>query len=176
MTLKLHERLRTLGRSGVAGLALLLLAALAYVTLVVPLDQKIDGLRMEVARTQARMTGRLSPAERSDRALTSFYGYFPRADSSPLWLGKIYDAAKEAGVRLASGEYEFQRVEGLRLGRYRMSLPVQGSYEQVREFVAVVLKEVPAASLDDIALRREDIGSSELEARLRLTLYMDLSQ
>lgn len=176
MKLNFRERLHTVGRAGIAGIALLLLAAVTYVAVVIPLHEDVAALRAEVAQTQARMTGRLSPAERRDMALSSFYGYFPRADSSPLWLGKIYGAAKETGVRLASGEYEFQRVEGLRLGRYRMSLPVHGSYEQVRDFVATVLQEVPAASLDDIALRREDIGSPELEARLRLTLYMDSAQ
>lgn len=176
LTRNVVEHLRGVGRAGVTGIALLILAAVAYVLFVIPLHENVRTLATEVADTQARMTGRLSPAERRDMQLSSFYGYFPQADSSPLWLGKIYGAAKQAGVELASGEYEFQRTDGSRLGRYRMSLPAHGSYEQLREFVAAVLQEVPAASLDDISLRREDIGSPDLEARLRLTLYMDSSR
>ena len=108
--------------------------------------------------------------------MNSFYSFFPKSQSSPLWLGKIYDAARQTGIKLTSGEYEFQRTTGSRLGRYRISLPAHGSYEQVRNFIAAVLKEVPAASLDDISLRREAIESPDLEARLRLTLFMESDQ
>jgi hypothetical protein len=51
-------------------------------------------------------------------------------------------------------------------------LPVKGSYEQIRGFVAAVLNDVPAAALEDIGLRRDAIGARTLEARLKLTLFL----
>lgn len=171
----LHQA-RSIGTAGLVGAALLLIALLAYGAMVVPLYDEIASLKSEVAEARARITGRLSPAATRDAELSSFYSFFPKSHSSPLWLGKIYGAAEETGVTLTSGEYEFQRTTGSRLGRYRISLPTHGSYEQVREFIAAVLKEVPAAALDDISLRREAIESPDLEARLRLTLYMEAGQ
>ncbi|HEY9397248.1 MAG TPA: hypothetical protein VIQ28_06470 [Burkholderiales bacterium] len=167
---------RSVGTAGLVGAALLLIAVLAYGAMVVPLYDKIASLNDEVAEARARITGHLSPAATRTAELSSFYSFFPKSQSSPLWLGKIYGAAKETGVTLTSGEYEFQRTKESRLGRYRISLPAHGSYEQVREFIAAVLKEVPAAALDDISLRREAIESTDLEARLRLTLYMEAGQ
>jgi len=172
----LIARARTLGALPLAGAALIALALLLYLVAVVPLYDQVESLRGEVVQTRERLTGQVSPQEAQGEELSSFYGFFPESHSSPVWLGKIYGAAKETGVRLASGEYELQQVKDSRLLRYRISLPAHGSYEQVREFVAAVLQEVPAVSLDDIALRREDIHSSEVEARLRLTLYMGLER
>ena len=171
----LHQA-RNVGTAGLVGAALLIIGVLAYSTMVVPLYDEIASLNGEVAATRARMTGRLSPAAARDAELSSFYSFFPKSQSSPLWLGKIYGAAKQTGIRLTSGEYEFQRTTGSRLGRYRISLPAHGSYEQVRDFIAAVLRDVPAASLDDISLRREAIESPDLEARLRLTLFMEFDQ
>lgn len=171
----LHQ-VRTVGTAGLVGAALLIIAVLAYGTMVAPLYDEIASLNGKVAETRARITGHLSPAATRDAELNSFYSFFPKSQSSPLWLGKIYGAAKQTGVTLTSGEYEFQRTTGSRLGRYRISLPAHGSYEQVRDFVAAVLKDVPAVSLDDISLRREAIESPDLEARLRLTLFMEFDQ
>lgn len=172
----LLHRARSVGTAGIVGAALLAVAVLSYATMVFPLHDEVVTLRGKVADTRAQITGSTSPAVTRDAELNSFYSFFPRSHSSPLWLGKIYGAAKETGITLASGEYEFQRTTGSRLGRYRITLPAHGSYEQVREFIAAVLKEVPAAALDDISLRREAIESPDLEARLRLTLYMEAGQ
>lgn len=169
----LYSRIIGFGLPAVIGSVLIAAVALVYATIVVPLYEETSALRTEIADTRARISGRVSPAEMRGEALSSFYSYFPRADSAPLWLGKIYDAAAQSGITLTSGEYEFQRTDGTRLGRYRISLPAHGSYEQIRRFIATVLHEVPAASLDDISLRREDIASPDVEARLRLTLYME---
>ena len=171
----LHQA-RSVGTAGLVGAALLIVAVLTYAAMVVPLYDEVASLNGEVAEARARITGRLSPAATRDAELNSFYSFFPKSQSSPLWLGKIYDAARQTGIKLTSGEYEFQRTTGSRLGRYRISLPAHGSYEQVRNFIAAVLKEVPAASLDDISLRREAIESPDLEARLRLTLFMESDQ
>jgi hypothetical protein len=57
-----------------------------------------------------------------------------------------------------------------RLVRYRMTLPVSGTYPQVRAFVVDVLRDVPAAALDDIQLRRDAAG--RIEARVRFSLFL----
>ncbi|MBX6393955.1 MAG: hypothetical protein IRY96_10805, partial [Burkholderiales bacterium] len=114
MKLELFRPLTAIGRAGIAGVALLAGAAAFYLVAGVPLRAEVLALRAEVADARARLTGRLTPAERRDLQLSSFYSYFPQKDSTPLWLGKIYGAAKETGVTLASGEYELQRTKDMR--------------------------------------------------------------
>lgn len=161
-----------LGPLGLASLVLIALALLAHLLLVQPLATEVEQLRSELLHTRSRLTGDPAQARGPHEALQNFYSFFPAPRSSPLWLGKIYEAAQNSGVQLISGEYQFERPSGERLGRYRLTLPVQGSYEQLREFIAGVLEAVPAVSLDDVTLRREDAGSPLLDARLRLTLYL----
>jgi hypothetical protein len=59
-----------------------------------------------------------------------------------------------------------------RLCRYRVRLPLVGSYLQIRAFVEQSLQELPFASLDELSLRREGIASGELEAGLTLSLHL----
>ena len=53
-----------------------------------------------------------------------------------------------------------------------MTLPVSGSYEQVRGFIAAALRDVPSLALDDIEFQREKIGDAQLETKVNMTLYL----
>ena len=58
------------------------------------------------------------------------------------------------------------------LAAYRVTLPVRGSYAQVRQFVGHVLKDMPTASLDAVRFDRRKAGDAQLEAQVRLTIYL----
>jgi hypothetical protein len=75
-------------------------------------------------------------------------------------------------LTLDLGEYSMVQERGSRLARYQITLPLKGNYAQIRSFIGEVLREVPASSLDDIALKREAIGSPLLDARIKLTLFV----
>jgi hypothetical protein len=49
---------------------------------------------------------------------------------------------------------------------------VRGGYAQIREFVAASLKAVPALALDELAFERPKISETQVQARVRLTLYL----
>ena len=59
-----------------------------------------------------------------------------------------------------------------KLTRYQLTLPVKGSYRQIRGFIAQVLTDVPASALEEIGFRRDTVGTDRIDARLRLTLYL----
>jgi len=172
---RLREKVEALGAAGVVGVALLVFAATLYAAAVAPLAQERATLRAEAERMQQRlkMTGSTAGAKGSlPEQLERFYAFFPPPQSSPDWLGKINAAAKAKGLVLQSGEYKLDRSPDSRLARYQITLPVTGSYAQLRGFVGQVLADVPAAALEEITLRRESVSSPRLEARIRLTLYL----
>ena len=111
-------------------------------------------------------------ASASGDRLANFYAFFPPLNSTPDWLRRIFALAEAQGLRLEAGEYKLTRERDLQLSRYELNLPVRGSYAQIREFVAQVLTEVPASSLDELRLKRDDPSSSTVEARIKLTLYL----
>jgi len=175
------ERLRAaLGPAGMAGCALLVAIAVLYVTAVMPQRSTRDALIAEAQELHSRYRmpgaalagGRIGIADQ----LRTFYGFFPALESTPEWLARIFAAAEREGLTLPSGEYRDSREREARLIRYQITLPVKGSYLQIQRFIAAVLAEVPALSLDDISLKREHIGEQSLEARLRFTLFLGNSE
>ncbi len=173
---RLREIVEALGPAGVVGVALLVFATAFYGTAAVPRAQERATLRAEADRMQERlrMSGALAGGAKGTLAeqLATFHAFFPPPQSSPDWLGRIHAAAKAKGLVLQSGEYKLERSADSRLARYQIVLPVAGSYAQIRGFVGQVLADVPAAALEEIVMRRENVASPRLEARIRLTLYL----
>jgi Tfp pilus assembly protein PilO len=167
---------RLLRRAGwpalVAGL-LVLVAILLYALGVRALQREVADLKLqaEAARTKLRsgsLATRKAPATVAEQ-LRTFQAFFPRADSLPHWLDTIHTIGRGSGLLIRSGEYRLERPEQ-GPWRYHVTLPVSGSYLQVRQFITFVLREVPSASLDDVQLRR-DAGSERVDARLRFSLH-----
>ncbi|HSD44483.1 MAG TPA: hypothetical protein VLD36_21795 [Burkholderiales bacterium] len=170
---RLREELERLGWPGVVGLGLLAFAAMIAVSALLPLRAEVARLRGEADELQRRIGGGERAARPQVRdQLATFYAFFPPSDSSPDWLGKIHAIAQAKGVQLASGEYRLERAPSPRLRRYQMTLPVQGTYAQIRGFVGEVLEQVPAAVVEEVSLKRESVETQRVEARVRLTLYL----
>jgi Tfp pilus assembly protein PilO len=172
---ELRDAAGRLGWTGRLGLVLLAVAAVLQVVRVMALERDIDALQTEAGNLQQRLRsgqGLGRPNETSAEQLATFYAYFPQGDAAPALLGKIHAAAARNGIVLRSGEYKFDRQPDQKLARYYVTLPVVGSYSQLRKFIAAVLADVPAASIDEIQMRRESIANTSLEARIRLSLYL----
>lgn len=170
---RLRAAVEQLGRAGVVGIALLGFAVAFHFSTVDPLATELAGLRAEADDLQQRLQPGLGGAKGTPaEQLATFYAFFPPPESSPDWLGKINAAARAKGLVLRSGEYKLERSADQKLARYQITLPVVGSYAQIRGFVGQVLADVPAAALEEITLRRESVSNPTLEARIRLTLYL----
>lgn len=160
---------------GMAGIALIVLAAGFALSALLPAQQRIEALRADVSDLRARLkSGGESanvPVARATQ-LENFYAFFPAVESLPDWVGHVHTTAARNGLVLDSGDYLLERRKGARLAQYQITLPVRGSYSQIRGFVAEVLDKVPAAALDDIVVKRENIGAPALEARLRFVVYL----
>lgn len=84
----------------------------------------------------------------------------------------VFAEAADAGISLPQGDYNLAPdVEGS-YGKLQISLPVKGTYKQIRAFTTGLLEKLPPLSLDEISFRRESIKSATVEARVRMTLYL----
>lgn len=168
--------LRRLGWPGMAGLALAAVAAALYLALLLPARSQLEAARQatwsarELARRAAHRGG--MEAESDASRLAVFYRALPPASSLPDWLSKVYRAARDQSIGLDRGEYKFGRDKGAKLAVYHINLPVRGSYVQIRKFVEQVLNQIPAAALEGISFKREDIGNRTVEARVGFSLYL----
>lgn len=165
-----------LGWPGMAGAALLAFALAFQLTAVSTFNTELDARRAEATRLSARYQIALKePAAVKPGAtqqLATFYEFFPPAKTVPDWLSRLNQVAAKHGVTLERGEYKLVQEQGWKLQRYQMILPVKGSYAQIRAFIADALVAVPAAAVNEIALKRDGVAATTLEAQIRLTLFL----
>ncbi len=162
-------------REKLGGMALfaigLLAAGLVFLGVVVkPLEarlERLDARATKESRAATDSTRRGTPSAK----LAAFYGYFDRTEIQVEWLAKLYGSAHGAGLELRSADYRLIDADG-RIARYEVTLPLSGTYAQVRAFLEDVLDENPVLSLDQLSMRRKRVNDTLLEAEAVLTIHL----
>lgn len=166
-----------LGRLGLAALLMLAGAAAFYLLTVLPLQTQVAGLQADATRLQAEAAQRSrrvsARAPDGPEQLQMFYRFIPAVGEAPILLNDIFGTAARAGVQLDASHYRVTDDQGSRLTRYEITLPVNGSYLQVRTFVAFVMTYVPSLSLDSFVIRKDKIGDGDVKAEIKMTLYLE---
>ncbi len=152
-----------------------LLAALVFLGMeVLPASAQLADLRarrVALAAQQARGPGLvvLTPAQQ----LARFYAGFSGGPAIPDALARLYQIATEQQLALELGEYAITREQGARLDQFRITLPVKGSYLQLRRFISAALLEQPALSLESLSVRREKVAQDMVDGRIVFLLYLE---
>ena len=112
-----------------------------------------------------------APVTASDN-LALFYAALGEKRYAEQQVKTLFALAGKAGVVLNQGEYKAGFDRNARVYTYQVTLPVKGSYNDVSKFSLMVLRTIPFASLDELSFKRENIGETQVEARVRLTLFL----
>jgi len=107
--------------------------------------------------------------------LTLFYGTLGERRHVDAQVKALFALAAKSGLVLRQGEYKSAFERNARVHTYQMTFPVQGSYGAIWQFALGALRAIPFAALDEISFKRDAIGDAQVEARLRLTLYLTAS-
>lgn len=169
-TLRYHAG--RLGRAGMLGSILLLVALLFLATVVRPKQAALDALAWHNQQARQLALAEQESAARQRNAGTNPDSLAPKAAGV---LRRLHDAATQSGLELEQGEYRLVDASDAQFRYYQFSLPVYGSYKEVREFLSSALNSVPALALSSVQMRRESIGETELEVALNFTLYLEAS-
>ena len=177
--MQLSWQVARLGLSGKIGIGLFVVATIFFIGTVLPQDREVELLKQRVETIKSRSPFQVEDKLGSnrkiggDQALKVFYDFFPRIDSSPIWIGELVRVAEMHEVEINSSDFHMTFDEGSRLARYEMVLPVHGSYPQIRAFIADALKSIPAMAITGINIKRKGVKSSQLEAGIKVNLYLD---
>lgn len=160
------QRFKALGWPGVAGLVALALAALAAL-----LGQRWDTQAAALQAEARELRSRARPAAAAPAAVSTqqWQAALPAADQRQQRLADLLELALRQGLQTARTEHRLSASEGLE--RLRVSMPLTGSYAQIRRFIAAAMAQDPALSLDALKLRRASPVSAELEAELQWSLH-----
>lgn len=144
-----------------------------HVSAVRPAQGKVEALQRTLSELRAQYPLN-DPASRQNPhlQLVRFYESFPSLASAPNWLKQLYRAAQSNHLELMRGDYRILRKEHGQLSQYQMTLPLKGSYPNIRGFLNTVLSEFPGISLDNVAFERQKIGEADVQVSVRLTLYL----
>ena len=155
---------------------LLVFSSGMFLSVVLPAQRELATLRKHLSSLQKEVNSSEKSAAALSRnatptQLAAFYNHFPAEQALPDWLEKILSASHENHLLLKQGDYRVALDKGGKLLRYRITLPINGSYLNIRKFLSAVLIEIPSASLDNVKFERQKIGDKEIEANIELTLY-----
>lgn len=179
-SLILHEQARRLGRAGLGAALLSGLALVLGVASVLPQWQAVRELRATEAdasvQVQRMQRGELKIAVKPEQqALDTLRQQLPGQPEASELIERLYRLASAERISLARGEYALGVDPKTQLARYQIVLPLRGSYPQIRGFLQALLGQLPTLVLEDLELQRKRIGDSELNGRLRMTLYLSRS-
>jgi Tfp pilus assembly protein PilO len=170
---------RMLGWQGIGGLVLTAAAGAFYVAAIGPSQAQLRVSQEEVVSIRVLSRSSAGAAKAAvperERWLEQFYGQLPARANAPDLLRIIFAAARAQSLGLQKGEYKLTLDRNGRLLSYEIGLPVRGRYVQVRKFVGDVLDKIPAIALDEITIKREAIGDSQIDASIRFTLFLNAS-
>jgi len=113
-----------------------------------------------------------APPPSANQNLADFYAVLGQQRYAEQQVKLLFDLAAKNGLTLSQGEYKTVRDAASGVTSYQIILPVRGNYPAIWQFALQALRDMPFASLDEVAFRRETIAEANVEARLRLTLYM----
>jgi Type II secretion system (T2SS), protein M subtype b len=171
MKARLDAALRRLGNAGVLGIGLAFGCGAFYVSALAPLGEEIAAQRFALERLQSRKLYQPASAGGRDEELRRFYNLFPPSERLTQETARLHRLGRTAGLDLAQGEYRLER-RAAGLWAYRVTLPVRGSYPQLREFLGAILKEMPVASIEGLRFERKRAADTQLEAQVRVTVHV----
>ncbi len=163
------------GVQGLVGLGLVVLALLAFLGGVLQAEAKLLRTTNTAVELQSRHANPAAYALPVESDLTSFYKSLPSERNAIQQMRKIYQIADKQSLRLSQGEYKFTREKDAHLGSYQITLPVKGSYIQIKKFIAKTMNAMPTLALDGVTFKRETIRGTEVEAKIQFTLFLGIA-
>jgi len=166
-----------LGLLGSVGVMLIVASVLTWLTLVQRDEQELVRVTQAIADLQQQEAEKSSlpsnPVLGQEEQLALFYKNFPTELQVPDLLKQIFKAADKEGLTLETAEYAVVKSGTDRLVRYRVALPVKGSFKQMIQFMDAVLQQNIAIALENATFKREKVDDGQIEARLVFVLLVD---
>lgn len=174
--LRLHQAYLRLAWAGVAAGVLLTLALVEFFSITLPTQDSVADLEIQAQRLrESPRNGReiKRQADTSPAAqIAAFERFLPPAKDINRVVGELLAAAEAEGLVLERGDYRLADETGLDVQRYQITLPVKGSYASIRLFVRRALRDIPSLSLDGIALQRQSVGETAIDAQIRMSIFL----
>lgn len=158
---------KALGWPGLAGLAALVLAAVAIV-FGQRWDAQSEALQAEAQALRSKARPAVAAAS-APISVQQWQASLPPSSDRQQRLADLLELSIRLELNGARTEHRLATAEGLE--RLRVTMPLTGSYAQIRRFIGAALAHDPALSLDSVKLRRVSPMATDLDAELQWSLH-----
>lgn len=166
------DRAPRVGRASALGLVLLAGSAALWLSTIQPLAREATKLETQVASLEAAARAGAGGTGPQPSQLDMLLERLPTQVELPGIVATVVSQAAAAGLELDHGEYELTSSRSGQLARYDLSLPVRGTYPQVRQFIDGSLAAVPALGLEGVRLERASVDDRLIDADLRFSVVV----
>ena len=84
---------------------------------------------------------------------------------------RLIEIAARRGIELPRAEYVTTADEPGGMLRVQVSLSIAARYPQFRSFIEEVLRTLPAASLDQFSVKRDNVAQAQVEVLVRMSFW-----
>ena len=163
-----------IGHVGIVGLSLCIFSIATFLTANGPLHQRVatQSVDLDAARAAAGSESRADQPDLQSASAKRLVGELPNRNDLPQVMGQIVAIAAASGLALDRGNYDFSTTDSSSIARYSLSLPVRGSYPQVRQFVENTLAAIPVLALDKMRFERNEVADQTIEADLEFAVLV----
>ena len=131
-----------------------------------------DALRRAVAAPAAARAAPSADGASLKARHDAFTALLVPAGEATRQIEALFAQAARGKLALARAEYKWAQVPDGGFRTLEVLLPLKAPYPQVRQFVDQLLATLPAAALLEAGFRRDGVGSTGLDARLRIMVYL----
>ncbi|MDP5241116.1 hypothetical protein Q9Q94_16360 [Uliginosibacterium sp. 31-16] len=173
------------GWAGVIGMALVMFATAFDFSGNRDRKAELAGITSQRAELAMQLRSGTQSEASPREILARFYQGFPAANNLPEILLQLDASARKQGLAPRRADYGDSAENGIELNgeardsirgadtrRVRISMPVKGSYSALRAWLIDALETVPTLSIEAIELQRPNIQQTELDAQVRLVVYL----
>lgn len=163
-----------IGRLGIIGIALCLFSIAATISANRPLHDQVAAQAVELENMRASAADGESPGRETNQQIDKreVVDELPARDELPRYLGEIVSIAATTGLSLDRGDYEFSDTQSSAISSYRLTLPVRGSYPQVRQFIEETLAAIPVVALESLRVERNTVSDQIIAADLEFAILV----
>lgn len=129
-------------------------------------DAQLQQARLETGRKSATGTEPVPPLQAFREIL------LPQAETS-LQLRMIFQWAANAGLTVSQVDMRRQVDAANAYSQLQIVLPVRGDYLKIKQFCSNLLQGLPALSIDQLVLKREQPGAGQVEAQISLSVWQE---
>jgi Tfp pilus assembly protein PilO len=91
-------------------------------------------------------------------------------------LQLIVQIAKAKNITLVQSEIQTIKEGYSGLEQLQVTFPVRTGYIEMRQFIQEVLRQLNGVSVDQISIKRENVAQGQLEARIKLSIWVDVNK